>query len=866
MKAALVKKFQRTSRVIAIRLILVCLGLILFLLASAVYFYPNDQRLPDQLPAIHQVTNGSSEQNGPNQRLALGQSLLAGGLKYEIKHELEHELKDEPKDSSGSVEKTNDTQTFFDGRMTLSSSRFNHPDKISVSLGIYPARVEQHDGLMIPPGATLVVKFPGHNGGRIRFSVASMSLRTALATAINGGIESEWDYRWSMLQKGLDWLGRNHPGLLRSMIKTHVQFLRPAMAASFATGRRWHPFSIQVDPVDVVGVGGIKGAQRRSSGQSSSMQNLTIRCRGESPCMISDVVFYPGSATDQVPSSSLSNSRPENFVVVLVDTLRADAVMMPDSHPVFREFVRRSVSFSRAISPGNMTSPSTNALLSCQTPTAIKDIAFAYAVDEESRESWYRKGFRSFPELMARRGYSTAMIGNISIISEVIGGGVHHGFSQNISIETEGYETALAALEASRWIRSHRDEPFFLYVHLNAPHAPYKAPLADVRRAWRGTTDLASMGDALRWLYRAEVDYSARSFAKILEAIAGSGIEERTHVILLADHGDQHSDRFFSGNESAPKTRGAFFDHGATLLNDEIGVPLVWRAPGVLPMRRDEVISTIGVGPAMLKEAGVSIGNACGVPARKSASILDRALQTAPELNDSGKSSVSAVVGSEGYRGRAVVFDGRWKYIRSHEPTSKTIVRPGAWGSRKLDLFIREELYDLDVDAAESRNLMLARPPFGQRHKNSPKNIGGLIDRARREYDRFYDVRSGRVLVVDNPVGYDVQIPALSHQSTGERRVILPVPDKLATGALRVYVNKAEISLDATIWRLPLTLDKSSGLPRQIAGEAGLMPVSRQSKAYLIRAIENDGEVRRIAVGNPMFDQILREWGYLHDD
>ena len=84
--------------------------------------------------------------------------------------------------------------------------------------------------------------------------------------------------------------------------------------------------------------------------------------------------------------------------------------------------------------------------------------------------------------------------------------------------------------------------------------------------------------------------------------------------------------------------------------------------------------------------------------------------------------------------------------------------------------------------------------------------------------------------------------------------------------SLQVFVAGKPVKISSMAWRLPLSRGQWPGLPREIQGDESLLPVSHIPNAYLRRVPVNDTDVRRIVTGNPMFDQILREWGYLHDD
>ena len=784
------------------------------LLAIFLLFHPNDARLPPALPVMQDSMDS-------NLAGALQLSAIRGDLSLVVAPSLPVILAAK-KDWAAQFKIGIDA---FDVRVQAESARFLNPSQLRLSLGVYPGRVEARDGIFVPAGGSLTVKMRQPNTGSIRFGIAALSGDASFHAALDGLNVISWKESPTFFQSILRSAGDFAPRLTRALFKVFIQFIYPAAAAESFAGREWRDFSLM------------------TPAGSGKVSEFVLNCGSISPCIFSDITQASSGSKDG--SSRLTQNPLQNFIVVLVDTLRSDAVMSAGAPSSFKKFVRGSASFSGAVSPGNMTSPSTNALLGCHTPTEMKGIAFAYAVDDPSREAHYQSKITSFPKIFSDHGYDTAMIGNISVVSEVIGGGISHGFNESVSIETEGYETALAAMEAARWIKAHKKSPFFLYVHLNAPHAPYKAPLSDVFATWPGVSALASMQSALKWLYRAEVNYSARSFQKILDVVESESISEFTNVVLLADHGDQQSPRVFHGNEAGPPVEGSFFDHGATLLSDEVGVPLVWRGPGVNPNDHRDPVSTLGLGPAMLHRANIPVDR-CGLSSRQAGERL--------LANLKGGAGAASTFGIEAYQQRAVVFDARWKYIRAHEPTQKKLVPVSGWKMFPSEVFIREELYDLKADPGETRNLA------------SGSNSTELLARARGEYEKFYDVSTGFELVVEAPHGESVRVPLLNHESSGKVRVVLPLPSNRAMDSLQVFVAGKPVKISSMAWRLPLSRGQWPGLPREIQGDESLLPVSHIPNAYLRRVPVNDTDVRRIVTGNPMFDQILREWGYLHDD
>ncbi len=116
--------------------------------------------------------------------------------------------------------------------------------------------------------------------------------------------------------------------------------------------------------------------------------------------------------------------------------------------------------------------------------------------------------------------------------------------------------------EALAWLDEAPAEPWFLWVHLLAPHE-YSRDLAAPVQGWRpGTEDPA----LLREGYRVNVQATEARLARLVEAVDPA----RSMVVFTADHGEQ------LGEEGV-------FGHGLALEDPELRVPLALRGPGVAP-------------------------------------------------------------------------------------------------------------------------------------------------------------------------------------------------------------------------------------------------------------------------------------------
>jgi arylsulfatase A-like enzyme len=99
------------------------------------------------------------------------------------------------------------------------------------------------------------------------------------------------------------------------------------------------------------------------------------------------------------------------------------------------------------------------------------------------------------------------------------------------TVHEPGYSTDLLGADAVRFIQgSPSDKPFLLYVPFNAPHGPYQAHEADVRR-------FEHFPNQRRRIYAAMVVAMDRAVAKILGALDDRGIADNTFVLFFSDNG-----------------------------------------------------------------------------------------------------------------------------------------------------------------------------------------------------------------------------------------------------------------------------------------------------------------------------------------
>jgi len=361
------------------------------------------------------------------------------------------------------------------------------------------------------------------------------------------------------------------------------------------------------------------------------------------------------------PGRSVQRDPGLSVLLVTVDTLRADALgaygQAGAATPWIDRLAREGVRFERAHAHNVVTLPSHANILSGRYP-------FGHGIRDNSGFR-FPAGTPTLASILKAAGWRTgAFVSAFPLDSRF---GLDEGF-EAYDDRLGGREIRTAFLIPQRagtatvdaalaWQGAHRAERTFTFVHVYEPHFPYDPPEPFATR-FRGRE------------YQGEVAAADAALERLLRPILEQGARSRTLVVFTADHGEGLGDH-------------GELTHGIFAYESTLHVPLVLYAPGLLvpgvvkaPVRHVDLLPTI------LDALGIE--PPADLPGR---SLLP--LASGDEKDVAPRSYFEALSPSlnQGWAPLHGLIDGALKLVDLPLP----------------------ELYDLDADPGERRNLAATR-------------------------------------------------------------------------------------------------------------------------------------------------------------
>ncbi len=353
-----------------------------------------------------------------------------------------------------------------------------------------------------------------------------------------------------------------------------------------------------------------------------------------------------------------------NVLLITLDTVRADHIGAYGygkvETPNLDRLASQGVRFAEAGSPVPLTLPAHATILSGLLPPR-------HGVRNNGAER-FPEGPATLASRLSAAGYRTGAFIGAFVLDRRFGLG--RGFDR---YDDEIPRERVADLDAERpgrvvtdsalaWLEEKSNKPFFAWVHLYDAHAPY-APPEPLRTRY---ADRPYDGEI------AEVDAQV---GRLLGELEKQGVADRTVVAVVGDHGEELGEH-------------GELTHGLLVYEPSLHVPLILRAPGVLPAGWvvETPVSLVDLAPTL---AGLV---ARPLPATADRPLnghdLSKALRERREPSGEELYAESLYGTSFGWSPVSAVRRGDLKYIAAPRP----------------------ELYDLRRDPGERDNLLVRRP------------------------------------------------------------------------------------------------------------------------------------------------------------
>lgn len=457
------------------------------------------------------------------------------------------------------------------------------------------------------------------------------------------------------------------------------------------------------------------------------------------------VAVHPESSQQEnALNESAFKYRDYNLVFVSFDALQAAHVgslgYPRKVTPTLDALAQRGFSFSHAYSVASWTVPASMTWFTGVYPSehrmTNKFALYAPPAQKFANLKELSPNLVTLADVLRRNGYTTGgFTGNAGVSG---GFGYDQGFDTYFFEKQRfgGFDESIP--RAVQWLRANKDRKLFLFLHgydchgQNAPAGGYDYRFVDPNYDKRytgseleqeilreegldkGRLDLRDT-DIRFWraVYDEKIQRADAKFRLFLAEFEKLGLMDKTIFVVTSDHGTEFCEH-------------GRFDHGFTLYNEQIHVPLIIKLPDQHTAKRiSDHVSSIDVMPTILDLLDAR------VPADARRQLRGASLLPAMK----GQPVRRNVYAETDYRlftyQRAVISPDRWKLIYILEKK-------------------RRELYDLNADPSEQRNLADANPARADAMQAELfgyfKSIGHDLAARRWEvgYNPVYDFPTGK--------------------------------------------------------------------------------------------------------------------------
>ncbi len=351
-----------------------------------------------------------------------------------------------------------------------------------------------------------------------------------------------------------------------------------------------------------------------------------------------------------------SPPRPRNLLVITLDTMRADRLppygFSGVVTPALDRLAAEGALFEQSFAAAPLTLPSHATLFTGMYPPRLGV--------RDNTGAPLSADFQTLAEVLGARGLTTGAFVASAVLAPRRG--LDQGFgtySMGASPGCPGSPRARrpaddVVSEAVTWLADHDSAPFFVWIHLYDTHRPYQLP-DDYARSYADP-------------YAAAIAFEDAQIARLISHLEARDLLDDTLMVVAGDHGESLGEH---GEDS----------HGMFIYQEAVRVPLIMRGPGVVPRRVSAPVRLVDVMPTILDMFGV------GTPPMDGLS-LTRLLAGADEGSSREVYAESLYPQRFGWASLRSLRADRYKVIDAPRP----------------------ELFDLESDPYEQRNLFESKP------------------------------------------------------------------------------------------------------------------------------------------------------------
>lgn len=319
---------------------------------------------------------------------------------------------------------------------------------------------------------------------------------------------------------------------------------------------------------------------------------------------------------------------PRGVILIQADTLRLDHLDVyghgRETAPVLRWMAADGTLLRNYIVQATWTKVSTPSLMTSLYPTSHGVLDFSDHLPASAN---------TLAESYRAAGYATLSLASVLFTGQFTN--LHQGFEE---LHEDGSFSRPGSSKTAReyvdrlqaWLETHRDVPFFVFLHVFDPHDPYEPyrpydslwadpshkeeherQLREVRKHIKdpllqrfgmpSRDDLVAAGfdpekyvDYDRGWYDGSIRAMDVEIGRLLERLRELGLDDETLVVFLSDHGEEFHEH------------GQMF-HGQTVYSELTRVPFIARWPGGVARGKaiDEPVQSIDVMPTLLELSGL---------------------------------------------------------------------------------------------------------------------------------------------------------------------------------------------------------------------------------------------------------------------